>query len=101
MKRRWIAAILLAMGMCLMMGCQSKEMEEDGDRTTDAALTSTGSQETEPKETYGPSDIRTRVPEVGETYYTEQVIEESKEEALALTQEILNNPGKVFVLGEG
>jgi hypothetical protein len=101
MKRRWIAAILLAMGMCLMMGCQSKEMEEDGNRTTDAALTSTGSQETEPKETYGPSDIRTRVPEVGETYYTEQVIEESKEEALALTQEILNNPGKVFVLGEG
>lgn len=56
---------------------------------------------TEPEETYGPCDIRTRTPEVGEIYYTEQVIEESKDEALALTQEILDNPGKVFVLGEG
>lgn len=67
---------------------------EDASSTTEPAPT-------EPKETYSPSDIRTRTPEVGETYYTEQVIEESKDEALALTQEILDNPGKVFVLGEG
>ena len=68
---------------------------------SEETCTATEPAPTEPKETFSPSDIRTRTPEVGETYYTEQVIEASKDEALALTQELLGNPGKVFVLGEG
>ena len=127
MKHRGIAVISLLLSICLMMGCQVKapevEVTEELQETestatgspmtespitepaiTEPAITEPATTEptpTEPEETYGPADIRTHAPEVGETYYTEQVIEESKDEALALTQEILNNPGKLFVLGVG
>lgn len=115
-----IRKTLLMLGVCLcssfLYGCHGTVLEaEPLVETTQSAVdevTESDEQDatksaptqptpTEPEETYSPSDIRTRVPEVGETYYTEQVTEVSKDEALALTQEILSEPGKVFVLGEG
>jgi len=111
MKKRFVLSMMLALMMLVLTACQNTptDVQTDPDVTgvTEASAaaptepTRTEPAPTEPKETYSPSDIRTRVPEVGEVYYTEQMIEESKDEALALTQEILDNPGKVFVLGEG
>lgn len=115
-NRKKKTLLILGISLCIsfLAGCNKSWAEaEKTSKTTESSIDAesvtidstepahTEPVPTEPEETYGPSDIRTRVPEVGTTYYTEQVIEEIKDEALALTQDILNNRGKVFVLGEG
>lgn len=115
-NRKKKTLLILGISLCIsfLAGCNKSWTEaEKTSKTTESSIDAesvtidstepahTEPVPTEPEETYGPSDIRTRVPEVGTTYYTEQLIEELKDEALALTQDILNNRGKVFVLGEG
>ena len=55
----------------------------------------------ESNENYGVADIRTRVPELGESQYSDQDIADMIESGHILRQEILRHPGDVYILGEG